>query len=237
MLISVIIPAFNEESYLPQTLARLQDTISACARSVEVLLVDNESTDRTAEIARSFGATVVLERVHNIGRVRNTGAKVSRGDVLVFIDADTVVPPHFLSRVADTMARSACLGGSAGLVHRPASKLLRAYLEVWRCLGTTLGMAQGAAQFCQRSAFSALNGYDESQFMGEDVDFYWRLKKFSKKMGGYLVFLKDVKVVPSPRRFDNSPIWRTLVWTNPLFVAFFRKTRSAWGDWYVRTPR
>lgn len=237
MLISVIIPAFNEERYLPQTLARLRDAISACAYSVEVLVVDNESTDRTAEIARSFGVTVVPERVHNIGRVRNAGANVSRGNVLVFIDADTVVPSHFLTRVADTMASSACLGGSADVVHRPASKLLRAYLEVWRWLGTALGMTQGAAQFCRRSAFSALNGYDESQFMGEDVDFYWRLKKLNKKMGGYLKFLDDVQVVPSPRRFDNSPIWRTLVWTNPLFVALFRKTRSAWGDWYVRAPR
>jgi hypothetical protein len=156
---------------------------------------------------------------------------------LVFIDADTIVPSHFLNRVADTMASSPCLGGSAGLVHRPASKLLRVYLEVWRRVGTALGMTQGAAQFCRRSAFSALNGYDESQFMGEDVDFYWRLKKLSKKMGGYLKVLEDVKVVPSPRRFDNSPIWRTLVWTNPLFVALFRKARSAWGDWYVRAPR
>lgn len=224
MLISVIIPAFNEERYLPQTLARLRDAISACAYSVEVLVVDNESTDRTAEIARSFDVRVVPERVHNIGRVRNTGASVSRGDVLVFIDADTVVPSHFLNRIANAMASSACIGGSASLVQRPASKMLRAYLEGWHRLGTALGMTQGATQFCRRSAFSALNGYDESQFMGEDVDFYWRLKRLSKKMGGYVKFLEDVQVVPSPRRFDNSPIWRTLVWTNPLFVALFRKT-------------
>lgn len=237
MLISVIIPAFNEERYLPQTLARLRDAISACPYSVEVLVVDNESTDRTAEIARSFGVTVVPETAHNIGRVRNAGANVAGGNVLVFVDADTVVPSHFLAKVADAMASSACLGGSADVVHRPASKLLRAYLQAWRWLGTALGMTQGAAQFCRSSAFSALNGYDESQFMGEDVDFYWRLKKLSKKMGGYLRFLDDVQVVPSPRRFDNSPIWRTLVWTNPLFVALFRKTRSAWGDWYVRAPR
>ena len=90
------------------------------------------------------------------------------------------------------MASSACLGGSTDVVHRPTSKLLRAYLQAWRWLGTALGMTQGAAQFCRRSPFSALNGYEESQFMGEDVDFYWRLKTLSKKMGGYLKFLDDV---------------------------------------------
>ena len=98
-------------------------------------------------------------------------------------------------------------------------------------------MAQGAAQFCRKSAFDRLNGYDESQFMGEDVDFYWRLQTLCAKAGGYLELLNDVEVVPSPRRFDHTPIWRTLIWTNPVFIALFRKTKSAWTEWYVRTPR
>jgi GT2 family glycosyltransferase len=98
-------------------------------------------------------------------------------------------------------------------------------------------MAQGAAQFCRKSAFRILNGYDESQFMGEDVDFYRRLRKLCADAGGYLKFLDEVTVVPSPRRFHQSPIWRTLIWTNPVFIASFRKTRSAWTAWYIRPPR
>jgi GT2 family glycosyltransferase len=99
-----------------------------------------------------------------------------------------------------------------------------------------LGMAQGAAQFCRRSAFDTLGGYDESQFMGEDVDFYWRLKRAAAKQHGHVQFLSDVRVVPSPRRFDRWPLWRTLIWTNPLFIAV-RKQPKAWRDWYVRPPR
>jgi len=98
-------------------------------------------------------------------------------------------------------------------------------------------MAQGAAQFCRKSAFRTLNGYDELQFMGEDVDFYWRLQKLCAKTGGYLKFLDDVTVVPSTRRFDYTPTWRTLIWTNPVFIAPFRKTRSVWAEWYLRPPR
>jgi glycosyltransferase involved in cell wall biosynthesis len=200
-------------------------------------VVDNESTDRTAEVARSFGAQVVHEPVHNISRARNSGAKIARGDVLVFVDADTIVPPGFLHRLAEAMSTPACMGGSADIVHTPKSKLLRVYLHVWRWVGIRLGMAQGAAQFCRKPAFGTLNGYDESQFMGEDVDFYWRLRSLCAKTGGYVQLLRDVKVVPSPRRFDNTPVWRTLIWTNPLFIALLRKTRSAWTEWYVRPPR
>jgi hypothetical protein len=98
-------------------------------------------------------------------------------------------------------------------------------------------MAQGAAQFCRRSAFDLLTGYDESYFMGEDVDFYWRLQRLSAKAGGHLSFLSDVRVVPSARRFDMTPTWRTLVWTNPVFIALFRKRYSAWAAWYGETRR
>jgi hypothetical protein len=80
-------------------------------------------------------------------------------------------------------------------------------------------MSQGASQFGRKSAFTLLSGYDESRFMGEDVDFYWRLQKLCVGIGGYLEFLDDLKVIASPRRFDQKPLWRTLIWTNPLFIA------------------
>jgi len=237
MLLSVVIPAFNEELYLPETLSSILRASAECRCGVELIVVDNASADRTAEVAKQSGATVVHERVHNIARVRNVGAEAAHGDVLVFIDADTLVPRQFLDKIADAMSDPACIGGSPDIVHRVRSKLLRAYFRAWRWIGVKLGMAQGPAQFCRRSAFSILNGYDESQFMGEDVDFYWHLRKFCARAGGYLKFLDDVTVVPSPRRFDQSPIWQTLIWTNPAFIAPFRKTRSAWAAWYIRPPR
>src|SRR5713101_3010167 len=126
MLISVVIPAFNEELYLPATLSSLRDAISVCRCGVELIVVDNESADRTTEVARSFGAAVVHEAVHNISRVRNAGASFARGDVLAFVDADTIVPPCFLDRIAEAMADPACIGGRADIVHTPTSRLLRA---------------------------------------------------------------------------------------------------------------
>src|SRR5258705_6116779 len=117
MLISVVIPAFNEELYLPATLSSLRDANSVCRCSVELIVVDNESSDRTREVARSFGATVVHEAVHNIARVRNTGGSAARGDVLAFVDADTIVSPYFLEKVAAAIGDPACVGGSADSIH------------------------------------------------------------------------------------------------------------------------
>ena len=237
MLLSVIVPAFNEELYLPQSLSSLQRAAAESKCSAELIVVNNASTDRTAESARAFEASVVYEPVHNVARVRNAGAAAARGEVLVFVDADTTVPHEFLNRVNEAMTHPLCLVGSADVVHHVRSKVLRTYLGAWRWTGFKLGMAQGAAQFCRASAFRVLNGYDESQFMGEDVDFYWRLRRLCARTGGHVQFLSGVKVVPSPRRFDTVPVWRTLIWTNPAFIWTFRKSRSAWAQWYVTPPR
>src|SRR5439155_1755456 len=106
-LISVIIPAYNEERYLPQTLEHLHRAMDCLGEGhdekVEVIVVDNASTDRTAEVAIAAGARVVPVPEHNIGRVRNAGALAASGDLLIFLDADTLIPDTLLSRVALAM--------------------------------------------------------------------------------------------------------------------------------------
>jgi hypothetical protein len=98
-------------------------------------------------------------------------------------------------------------------------------------------MAQGAAQFCPRDAFTLLGGYDESLFMGEDVDFYSRLRKHAQRMKGHVCLIGDLRVVTSTRRFDQWPLWRTLLWTNPLVIAALRRLRSFWQGWYDKPIR
>jgi glycosyltransferase involved in cell wall biosynthesis len=241
MLISVVIPAFNEEDYLGETLAGLDRARAFLLRegtgSVEIIVVDNDSSDSTADVARGFGAAVVTESQRNVARVRNAGARAAVGDVLVFVDADTVVPEVLLRRVAEAVAEPACFGGAVDTDYRPTKLAAKIYLWAWRIAGKLAGMAQGATQFCRRDVFLALGGYDETLFMGEDVDFYWRMKRRAKRQSGGVVFIEDVRVMPSARRFDRWGIWRTLVWTNPLFILLFRRQRSAWRGWYKDAPR
>jgi glycosyltransferase involved in cell wall biosynthesis len=235
MLLSIVIPAYNEAACLSETLANL-DRARALLDSndntqTEIIVVDNDSDDATAEVARACGATVAFEKQHNVAKVRNSGARVAHGDVLVFVDADTVVPVQLLARIAETMSDATCLGGAVDTDYRPQKIAVRVYLESWRILGKLLGMAQGATQFCRRDSFMALKGYDETLFMGEDVDFYWRLRRFATRQNARVVFIEDLKVVPSTRRFDQWQLWRILLWTNPLVVLMFRRRKSCWQGW------
>jgi glycosyltransferase involved in cell wall biosynthesis len=240
MTLSVIIPAFNEELYLPRTLRRLDRAIAYLGdrgRHVEVVLVDNASTDRTAEIAASFGARIVCVPDHNIARVRNAGARAALSDLLVFVDADTLVSEAMLGRILEVMDDPDCLGGAVDIDYQPARAVIRIYLRIWRLIGLAFGMAQGAVQFCRREAFLLLDGYDESLYMGEDVDFYWRLRRLARSRVQHVCFIRDVRAVPSCRRFDQWPISRTLIETNPIYIAVFRKRASAWRGWYRDVPR
>ncbi|MFZ0062195.1 MAG: glycosyltransferase [Pyrinomonadaceae bacterium] len=241
MLLSIIIPAYNEAAYLGETLASLNRAKTLLEREndiqVEIVVVDNDSDDATADIARTCGATVAFAKQHNVAKVRNAGVGVSRGEVFVFVDADTVVPDQLLARIAKTMSDRTCIGGAVDTDYRPQKVAMRIYLQSWRVLGKLLGMAQGATQFCRRDSFVMLNGYDETLFMGEDVDFYWRLKKLARSQNARVVFIEDLSVVPSSRRFDQWPLWRILVWTNPLFILLFRRSESCWEGWYRAAPR
>jgi glycosyltransferase involved in cell wall biosynthesis len=234
--ISVIVPAFNEELYLPDTLDAVEKSAavlrSRCGLRTKVIVVDNASVDGTARVAASRGARVIAEPDHNIARVRNRGAAAARGEVLVFLDADTHIPEELLPEIARVCAEPGCAGGAVDTDWRPVKRSVRVYLRLWRVVGKAAGMAQGATQFCRRDAFESLGGYDESLFMGEDVDFYWRLRRHAQRVRGNVRFIRELKVAPSCRRFDRWPLWRTLLWTNPLVIAPFRHVRSVWRGWY-----
>src|SRR5262245_58504290 len=101
--LSVIIPAYNEEKLLPGCLAHVRAALAANAAAdwaSEVIVADNNSTDRTAELARAAGARVVFEPVNQISRARNAGARVASGDLFLFVDADSTLHP---ATVADLL--------------------------------------------------------------------------------------------------------------------------------------
>lgn len=237
LMISVVVPACNEEKYLAVTLAAVKAAGRHLSSRVEVLVVDNASTDGTAAVARRAGATVVHEPTRSVATARNTGAAAASGDLLVFVDADTAVPETLLEHIERVMHHSACLGGAVDVKHASKRRMVRMYLALWRFVGLTLGMAQGATQFCRRDVFAELSGYDQTLWMGEDVDFYWRLRHLARRMNARVAFIRDVHVVPSPRRFDQWPLWKIFVYTNPLIAALFRRRRATWKGWYDELVR
>lgn len=236
--VSVIIPAYNEEQLLPETLDRIGRALSFAGCPSEIIVIDNDSQDRTKQVAEAFGAKVFVEKEHNIAKVRNAGAQNSNGDVLIFIDADTFVPETLFEKIIAVMEDEKCLGGAVAVgYHDLERKLMKYYLRGWEFWGSVFNMAQGAAQFCRKSVFEELEGYDQTIFMGEDVEFYWRLSKFAKRNKGYLYFVEQPKVTTSTRRFDKMSLWKTFVLTHPVFIRLAWRNKSVWKDWYEKPIR
>src|SRR6266850_6320229 len=112
MRISVIIPAFNEERLIVETLQQVQAALGAFAArqwESELIVCDNNSTDRTAQLARAHGAKVIFEPVNQIARARNSGAAAASGDWLIFVDADSHPSPALFEDVAEQIASGKCM--------------------------------------------------------------------------------------------------------------------------------
>ena len=209
MKISVIIPAYNEEAYLPTMLASITEAAATLtARSnalVELNVVDN-STDATVAVAQESGARVIGEPRQGISRARNAGARHSTGDALVFVDAGVTVPPGPLTAVHVAMTDPGCAGGGVDVAYRPRRRSMRLYLMAWRFLVLRLGMVQGATQFCGRSTFEAIGGYYETAWIGEDVDFYWAMRRLARRSVASVSLLRSPSCRPPP---DDSTTGRS----------------------------
>ena len=241
MKLTIVVPAFNEEAYLASTLSSIRAAAelvrAGSGVDVDVIVVDNASVDGTPAVARSLGATVVHEPVQGIARARNAGARRAGGEVLVFFDADVVVPRTVLVAICAAMRDPACVGGGVEVDYRPRRLSVRLYLRAWRVLARLTGMVQGAAQFCRKDVFEEVGGYDESVWIGEDVDFHWSLRKLTRGTRRGVRLVREPRVRPSCRRFDKWPLWQILVWTNPLFIALLRRWKPVWKGWYSNAVR
>jgi glycosyltransferase involved in cell wall biosynthesis len=178
--LSVVVPAFNEERLLPETLAHIQNGLGAIASpgfSSEMIVCDNNSTDRTAELARAAGAQVVFEPVNQIARARNAGARAASGDWLLFVDADSSPQPELFLDVVAAIERGRCVGGGATIALPGARLGVRAWVAAWNCISRTARWAAGSFLFCDAAAFRAVNGFDEALYAAEEIDLSRRLKR------------------------------------------------------------
>jgi glycosyltransferase involved in cell wall biosynthesis len=231
--LSVIIPAYNEAAVLSETLARIHLSLKAAGAAAEVIVVDNASEDATSVVARNGGAKVIHESTRSIAAVRNAGARNANGDVFVFVDADTLAPESLFGAIGRALEDERCAGGAVSVEYDHLERTwMRWYLAGWKFWAAAFNFAQGAAQFSRREVFAAVGGYDESILMGEDIDFYWRIRRHARRHGGYVRLLNDCSVVTSGRRFNKMRLWKVLVLTHPVFIRLTWRQRRWWRDWY-----
>jgi cellulose synthase/poly-beta-1,6-N-acetylglucosamine synthase-like glycosyltransferase len=171
--ISIIVPAYNEEKLLAVSLQAVKAAASAftaAGLTWELVVCDNNSTDRTAEIARAETAKVVFEPVNQIGRARNTGASVATGEWLLFIDADSQPSRELLADAAALTARADVLLAGATITLEEQTLVVRLLCGVWNSVSRLRRLVAGSFILVRAKAFREVGGFNLSFYAGEELD-------------------------------------------------------------------
>ena len=234
---SVIIPAHNEESYLPPLLDTIDESraqYAGGADAIEVVVADNASTDRTAEIARNRGCVVVFVEKRAIAAARNGGARGSRGEILAFVDADSRIHPDTFNAIERTLATGRVVAGATGVhMERLSPGIILAYCMLIPIVWIT-GMDTGVV-FCRREDYDAVGGYNENRLYAEDVEFMLRLKRLGRTRSQKLARVTSVKAITSTRKWDHFGDWHYLKMFGPALGLIFSKdakNKFARAYWY-----
>lgn len=182
MRASVVVPAFNEERLLAGSLAAIREAMRAfdeAGWASELIVCDNNSSDRSAEIARAAGASVVFEPVNQIARARNAGAARASGEWLVFVDADSYPTRELFSEVVSVANQN--VGGGATVSFETEDRTVRLALAAWNALSRAVKWAAGSFIFCRADAFREIGGFDQALYAGEEIDFSRRLKRLGRR--------------------------------------------------------
>jgi glycosyltransferase involved in cell wall biosynthesis len=167
-VISFIIPAYNEEQLLPATLAALQEAACTVGEPYEIIVVDDASTDRTAAIAEERGVRAVRVSHRQIAATRNSGARAADGDLLIFVDADTLVNAPVMRATLQAVRDGAIGGGCELQFEGPLPLWAKLMIGTLRPVYRIAKIASGSYLFCTRQAFGAVGGFDEKLFAAEE---------------------------------------------------------------------
>jgi glycosyltransferase involved in cell wall biosynthesis len=178
-MISFIVPAHNEQACLGRTLQAIRESARIVGEPFEIIVVDDASTDASAQIARQHQACVVSVNHRQIAATRNSGARASKGELLFFVDADRTVNSRAVASALQAMEQGAVGGGGMTWVGMNESIPLYArLLLVLLCFVPKLvGFTGGAFMFCTRAAFEATGGFSERLYWGEEGGFALALKR------------------------------------------------------------
>jgi glycosyltransferase involved in cell wall biosynthesis len=228
-VISFIVPAYNEERLLGATLDSLHAAGRAVGEPYELVVVDDASTDRTAVIALRHGAVLVSVAHRQIAATRNSGARKAKGDLFIFVDADTIVNDAVVISAVEALRGGAAGGGAAvefdGTVPFYARLLIP--VLIWSFRAT--GLAAGCFLFCTRNAFVAVRGFDEAFYGAEELVMSQALKRHGK-----FVVLRQ-SVMTSGRKLRTHSVRDVLMVIGRLVVHGPKavKQRQGMELWYA----
>lgn len=237
MKISIVVPAFNEEKLLGQSLGRIKTAAQEFRLrgwQWELIVCDNNSTDRTAEIARDSEATVVFEAINQIGRARNAGAAAATGDWLLFVDADSFPSTELFGEVAKVIEKGQAIAGGSTVRLDTDDTPARILTQFWNGVSLVLSWVAGSFIFCETNAFRAVGGFSNEFFTGEELDLSKKLKRFARSRRKKVVIISKYPLLTSARKMQ---LYRRSELGRFFMKAVFRplttmKDRDACSPWY-----
>jgi len=210
---TVVIPAHNEERFIGKCLeAVVRASERVRSDAVEIIVVANRCTDRTAEIAAQFGARVLVNDDKCLSAIRNTGIRAANGGIIVTIDADSVMSDDALAEVRAMLASGKYVGGGSRIkFDRMSLGIFCSAVYVAANLIPVMlknrAPVSGGMFWFRKEDFEAVGGFDESLVSVEDMDFALRLNRLARSRGQRFGTLKHAYITTSSRKFDAFGDW------------------------------
>ena len=224
--LSVVVPAHNEERLIRDTLRAIDAAAQATGLPYEVIVVDDASTDRTAAIAASQGARIVGADVRHIGAARNAGARMARGEMLVFVDADTILPAAVLKAAVAQVENGAVGGGASAIFDAATPRWAVTTIGLTTWFMRQMRWAAGCFLFVRRDAFERVGGFDERYFASEEI----HLSRALKRAGPFVILREPV--ITSGRKASTHSAARALWLGIRMLRPGALKSRERLGFWY-----
>lgn len=222
---SVIIPAHNEENYVARCIRSIKLAAKYYSGTVEIIVVCNRCTDKTAETAQTHGAKVILNEDRCIASVRNAGIRAANGDVIVTIDCDNRMTKGTLREIAFLLKTGSYIGGGAPIRFERYSFPLYCNDLLCRLSFGITGLYCGIF-WAERATFQAIGGFVEKKAM-EDVATAQALKAFGKRHGKKYTVLRKNVLINSTRKYDDMGDW---LYLSMLFKNTGAFLKAAAGD-------
>ncbi len=207
--VSVVIPAYNEATLLSCCLRAIKE--QDYQGNIELIVVDNASTDKTEAIAKKFNARVVFEPTRGVVFARIAGFHAATSEIIVSTDADTVVPANWISQIVRELSDSEYAGlvGAYSICNTNTlpKKFVKLLIPIFRAIDRMVGAHFAGANFAvKKSAYMAVGGFHTGFETGEDLDLSYRLRK----SGFNLKVAYHIRVKTSARRL-NEGFWNTFI--------------------------
>lgn len=221
--ISVIIPTLNEGKYIEDSLFHIKKQ-----KPYEIITADSRSTDDTVKIAKKYGCKITYSKRGAASYGRNAGAKVAKGGVLLFLDADTIVFPNLLEVIKRDFSRDKKLAGWTCLIYGFSPSWREQILynmsnNIVEFLTKYMKKphAPGIAVAVRKEIFEKVGGFNENMRVMEDHDLALRIGRH-----GHFMFSKDTCVFTSTRRMNKWGGWGLIKKYSKIYLSYFLRKRS-----------